>query len=61
MYKRQVLYQGTCVGNKYICRLQDPFAGQNPLTIDNNPNICQLTVHVTAARDEVHMKNIQVF
>ncbi|HJB98186.1 MAG TPA: alpha-L-fucosidase [Candidatus Acutalibacter pullicola] len=59
--RQYVLYQGTCVGNKHICRLQDPFAGQNPLTIDSNPNICQLTVHVTAARDEVHMKNIQVF
>ncbi len=55
------LYQGTCIGNKKICQLQDPFAGQNPLTDDSEPEIARLKVQVTAARDEVLMKEISVY
>lgn len=55
------LYQGTCIGNKRICQLQDPFAHQNPLINDSTPEIRQLTVHITAARDEVIMKDIAVY
>ncbi len=59
--REYVLYQGTCIGHKRICRLQDPYEGQNPLTVDGNPDLCRLTVHVTAARDQVRMRSIQVF
>lgn len=55
------LYEGTCVGNRKICVLQDPFADQNPLISDMAPEIQKLTLHVTAARDEVHIKEINVF
>ena len=55
------LYQGTCIGNKKICQLQDPFAGQNPLTDDSQPEIRRLKVQITAARDEVLMKEILVY
>ncbi len=55
------LYQGTCIGHKHICQLQDPFAHQNPLIDDSTPEIRQLTVQVTAARDEVLMKEITVY
>lgn len=55
------LYQRTCIGNKRICQLQDPFAHQNPLINDSTPEIRQLTVHITAARDEVIMKDIAVY
>lgn len=55
------LYEGTCVGHKKICPLQDPFAKQNPLIGDPSAKITRLTVHVTAARDEVHLKSIQVY
>lgn len=55
------LYQGTCIGNKKICQLQDPFAEQNPLTDDSEPEIARLRVQVTAARDEVLMKEISIY
>lgn len=55
------LYEGTCVGHKKICPLQDPFAKQNPLIGDGSEKISRLTVHITAARDEVHLKTIQVY
>ena len=55
------LAQGTCIGHKKICQLRDPFALQNPLIDDSTPEIRQLTVHVTAARDEVLMKDILVY
>lgn len=55
------LYQGSCIGHKHICQLQDPFAHQNPLIDDSTPEIRQLTVQVTAARDEVLMKGITVY
>ena len=37
------------------------FAGQNPLTDDSAPAVQSLTVQVTAARDEVLMKEITVY
>ena len=55
------LAQGTCIGHKKICQLRDPFALQNPLIDDSTPEIKQLTIHVTAARDEVLMKEILVY
>ena len=49
------------MGNRKICVLQDPFADQNPLINDMTPEIQKLTLHVTAARDEVHIREINVF
>ena len=54
-------FQGTCIGHKKICPLCDPFARQNPLLNDSAPEIRRLTVHITAARDEVLMKEILVY
>lgn len=54
------LYQGTCIGNRKICQLQDPFAGQNPL-IGASEATCRLKVQVTAARDEVFLKEIKIY
>ena len=54
-------FEGTCIGHKRICPLWDPFANQNPLTDDSAPEIEKLTVHITAARDEVLMKDILVY
>ena len=58
---RYASFEGTCIGHKKICPLYDPFANQNPLTNDSAPEIKSLTVHVTAARDEVLMKDILVY
>lgn len=55
------LYQGTCIGNKKICQLTDPFAGQNPLQDDTADTISSLRIQITAARDEVLMKSIKIF
>lgn len=55
------LYQGTCIGHKKICQLEDPFALQNPLTGEAPQEITTLKVQVTAARDEVIMKKIEVY
>ena len=55
------LFQGTCIGNRKICQLQDPFALQNPLINDADEKISRLKVQVTAARDEVVMKEIRVY
>lgn len=55
------LYQGACIGHRKICRLQDPFALQNPLTGNSRSEIPALKVQVTAARDEVIMKEIKVY
>ncbi len=54
------IYQGTCIGNKKICQLQDPFAGQNPLQDDTADTISQIQIRVTAARDEVFLKSIKI-
>lgn len=53
--------EGTCIGNRKICPLHDPFALQNPLTNDSQELIRQVTVHITAARDEVQMKSITLY
>ena len=55
------IYQGTCIGYKKICQLQDPFAGQNPLTDDTAETISQIQVRITAARDEVVLKSIKLY
>ena len=55
------LYQGTCVGNRKICVLQNPFGEQNPLLIDEKDHVEKLTLFVTAARDEVLLKEIKVY
>lgn len=55
------IYQGTCIGNKKICLLQDPFAEQNPLQDDSEEQISGIQVRVTAARDEVVLKSIKVY
>ncbi len=55
------LYQGTCIGNRRICVLQDPFALQNPLIDRSGKAVAELSIQVTAARDQVFMKEIRVF
>ena len=55
------LAQGTCIGHKKICQIHNPFALQNPLINDSAPEIRQLIIHVTAARDEVLMKDIKIY
>ena len=55
------LYQGTCVGNRKICVLQDPFQEQNPLLNDARDYVEKLTLFVTSARDEVVLKEIKVY
>ena len=54
------LYQGTTIGHKKICQLQDPFALQNPLINDSDDEISKLKVQITAARDEVVMREIRI-
>ena len=54
------VFQGACIGHKKICRLADPFARQNPL-IGRMHAAEELTVTVTAARDEVFLKRITVY
>ena len=60
-HEKIACFEGTCIGHKRICPLWDPFANQNPLTDDSAPEIEKLTVHITAARDEVLMKDILVY
>lgn len=55
------LYQGTTVGNRKICQLQNPFADQNPLINDMEDKILRIRIQVTAARDEVWLKDIRVY
>ncbi len=55
------IYQGTCIGHKKICQLQDPFAGQNPLQDDTSDTISQIQLRITAARDEVFLKSIKLY
>ena len=55
------IYQGTCIGNKKICQMHDPFAGQNPLTDDSGDSISGIQIRITAARDEVFLKSIKVY
>lgn len=55
------LYQGTTIGHKQICPLQDPFSGQNPLTDTTNGPLHRLKLTIRSARGPVHLKSIQVF
>ena len=55
------IYQGTCIGHKKICQLQDPFAEQNPLTDDTAETISQVQLRITAARDEALIKSIKLY
>lgn len=55
------LFQGTTIGNRKICALTDPFAEQNKLLDDSGDQIDKLVVRVTAARDEVFIKDIRLF
>lgn len=59
--ERLAAYSGTCIGNKRICPLRDPFALQNPLTDDSKAGVTSLTVQITAARDEVFLKDILIY
>ena len=59
--ERYALYQGNCIGHKKICQLQDPFAEQNPLIDDSDRTVRTLRIHITAARDEVMLKEIKVY
>lgn len=54
-------YQGTTIGNRKICPLCDPFAGQNPLTRFLKDEVSDLTVRITSARDTVCLKDIRVY
>ncbi len=55
------LFQGTTIGNRKICALTDPFAEQNRLLDDSGDKIDRLLIKITSARDEVFLKNVQVF
>lgn len=55
------IYQGTCIGHKKMCQLQDPFAFQNPLTAESMTGVSRFQVRITAARDEVILKSIRVY
>lgn len=58
---RYPIYQGTTIGNRRICVVEDPFSGQNPL-IRNIPfKLKKLVVHITSARSEVFLKEISVY
>ncbi|WP_159459819.1 alpha-L-fucosidase [Scatolibacter rhodanostii] len=58
---RYPFYQGTTIGNRQICKLRDPFEGQNPLTKSIENAAKKLIVHITSARDEVVMKSIKIY
>lgn len=55
------LYQGTCIGHRKICALQDPFEMQNPLINDVRNHLSSLKLQITAARAKVHLKSIRVY
>ena len=55
------LFQGTVIGNRKICALTDPFAEQNRLLDDSGEKIDKLLVKITAARDEVFLKEITIY
>lgn len=54
-------YQGTTIGHRKICQLQDPFGEQNPLTRSLEYGAQRLIVQITSARDEVILKSIKVY
>ena len=55
------LYQGTCIGHKKICQLQDPFAEQNPLIGTAAEQARRIHVRITGARDTVFLREIKVY
>ncbi len=56
------IYQGTCIGNRAICELGDPFADQNPLTDDReNHLVTDLLLKITASRGPVVLRKIAVY
>lgn len=55
------LYQGFTVGNRAICRLQNPFALQNPLTDDSTGPARTLRLLVTASRDVPMLHAIRAY
>lgn len=59
---RYPLYEGTCIGNRKICVLQDSFANRNPLPDqDLDCKISHLTLQITAARGVVELQEISVY
>lgn len=54
------VFEGTCIGNKRICVLENPFEVQNPLTGGESALRRTLRVQITAARDAVCMREIYV-
>lgn len=56
-----LVYQGTTIGNRRICALVNPFAEQDALLDDSGEKVGRIIVKVTAARDEVFIKNIRIF
>lgn len=55
------LFQGTTIGNRKICVLTDPFAEQNRLLDDSGDRVDRLLVRITAARDQVFLKDIILY
>jgi alpha-L-fucosidase len=55
------LFQGTTIGNRRICPLASPLAGQNPLLFENIPPVKRLRVQITAARDEAFLSKIRLY
>lgn len=55
------IYEGTVVGHKKICVLQDPFSQQNPLLGDGTKPVKTFTLRITSARDQVFLKNVTVY
>lgn len=56
------LYEGTCIGNRKICLIRDPFSAQNPLiNLHSENRLQELTVQITASRGEVLLKEISVY
>lgn len=55
------MYQGTCIGHKKICALEDPFAHQNHLLGDASGAMKKLVLHIRSARGEVELKDIEVY
>ncbi len=53
---------GTCIGNRRILELTDPFADQNPLTDDREgEGIASILLCVTSARGPVRMRKISIY
>ncbi|MBE6543798.1 MAG: alpha-fucosidase [Ruminococcaceae bacterium] len=56
------IYEGTCVGNRRICEVRDPFAEQNYLTDDREgTRITDIVVQITSSRGPVKLKSITVY